>query len=73
MRLINPGGLGQDATRRRAPASELTSSDITQDDLTRVTIQAFIKARLITANRVATSRKPRTLETSCPPLAHHSV
>jgi hypothetical protein len=53
-RLVNPGGLGQDATRRRVPASEFAEAG---DPLTQETLEAFIHARLITANRIATSRK----------------
>lgn len=54
-RLINPGGLGQDATRRRVPSSEFAD---TEDPLMQETLEAFIHARLITANRITTNRKP---------------
>ncbi|HEY1349049.1 MAG TPA: TIR domain-containing protein [Ktedonobacteraceae bacterium] len=53
-RLVNPGGLGQDATRRRVAASEFADS---RDTLMQETLEAFINARLITAGRIATSRR----------------
>ncbi|MBV9617214.1 MAG: TIR domain-containing protein, partial [Ktedonobacteraceae bacterium] len=51
-RLINPGGLEQDATRRRVLRSEFTFADHTQHRQMQETIQTFIDARLITANEI---------------------
>lgn len=56
-RLINPGGLGQDATRRRVLSSELTFHDATQNDLMEEVIRIFVdRARLITANWITADR-----------------
>src|SRR5207245_1795651 len=52
--LINPGGLGQEATRRRLPASDLTFRDALQNDLMAEVMRVFVeRARLITGNRIA--------------------
>jgi len=53
VRLIDPGASEQDTTRRRATLSEFTLDDATQTRFTRETIDAFIAARLLTANEVA--------------------
>jgi TIR domain len=53
-RLINPGDLGQDATRRRVLTSELTFHDAAQNQLMQETRQAFIAAHLITVNQSPT-------------------
>jgi hypothetical protein len=53
VRLIDPGALEQDTTRRRANLSEFTLEDPTQTRLLRETIDAFTAARLLTTNEVA--------------------
>jgi hypothetical protein len=53
LRLIEPGDTAQETTRRRAPLSELISHDTTQNRLMHETIDAFIAARLLTANEIA--------------------
>jgi hypothetical protein len=53
LRLIDPGQTEQDTTRRRAALSELTLPDPTQTKILRETVDAFIAARLLTANTVA--------------------
>jgi len=52
LRLINPGTVEEDATRRRIPLSELVVID--QEETARLAevTNAFTKARLLTANRV---------------------
>ena len=52
LRLINPGTVEEDATRRRVPLSELVVVD--QEETTRLAevTNAFTKARLLTANTV---------------------
>ncbi len=53
LRLINPGTVEEDATRRRVPLSELVVVDFGETTrLTEVT-DAFTKARLLTTNKVA--------------------
>ncbi|GLV59794.1 hypothetical protein KDH_66180 [Dictyobacter sp. S3.2.2.5] len=53
LRLLNPGTVEEDATKRRIPRDELTIIDTEEMvKLTDVT-NAFIKARLLTANTVA--------------------
>ena len=53
LRLLEPGASEQDTTRRRAALSEFTYENQTQNSLMRETIDAFIKARLLTTNEVA--------------------
>jgi hypothetical protein len=52
VRLIDPGALEQDTTRRRATLSEFTLADPTQTRLLREIIDACIAARLLTTNEV---------------------
>jgi hypothetical protein len=53
LRLINPGTVEEDATRRRIPLSELTVVD--QEETTRLTevTNTFTQARLLTTNTIA--------------------
>ncbi len=53
LRLINPGVTEQDTTRRRVTLSELTLPDVKQTALLQDVTDAFIKARLLTANEHA--------------------
>ncbi len=53
VRLIEPGATEQDTTRRRASLSEFTLDDPTETRLLREAIDAFITARLLTANEIA--------------------
>jgi conflict system STAND superfamily ATPase len=53
LRLIDPGMVEQDTTRRRAVLSEFALSDPTQTPLMRETMDAFIAARLLTTNEIA--------------------
>jgi hypothetical protein len=50
LRLIDPGMTEQDTTRRRAVMSEFELPDATQTGILRESIDAFIAARLLTAN-----------------------
>jgi hypothetical protein len=52
LRLIEPGTTGQDTTRRRADRSEFERADSKQAQQMRETLEAFIKARLVTTNKV---------------------
>jgi energy-coupling factor transporter ATP-binding protein EcfA2 len=54
-RLVNPGGLDQDATRRRVPRSEFIYSNATQQAQMQEVIDHFIAARLITTDEVETT------------------
>jgi TIR domain len=54
IRLINPGGVEQDATRRRVPKATFTYDDQQQNRQMQETIRAFVDARLLTANEVTT-------------------
>ncbi|MBX3084504.1 MAG: SUMF1/EgtB/PvdO family nonheme iron enzyme [Anaerolineae bacterium] len=49
MRLIEPGATEQDTTRRRATISEFTTINPEQDRLSRIVIDTFVNARLLTA------------------------
>jgi serine/threonine protein kinase len=53
LRLIDPGVTEQETTRRRATLSELSLTNAIQTHLLRETMDAFIAARLLTANEVA--------------------
>src|SRR6266487_1344924 len=53
VRLIDPGVTEEDTTRRRAMFSEFTLRDTIQTCLLQETIDAFISARLLTANEIA--------------------
>ncbi len=53
LRLIEPGQIEQDATRRRAPLTELELLDPRQTTLLHETTDAFIRARLLTTNEHA--------------------
>jgi serine/threonine protein kinase len=53
LRLIDPGTSEQDTTRRRAALSEFSLADARQTDILRETVDAFIAARLLTANTTA--------------------
>jgi serine/threonine protein kinase len=61
LRLIDPGLTEQDTIRRRAALSELTLPDPTQTKILRETTDAFLAARLLTANEIA---GPPTIEVS---------
>lgn len=52
MRLINPGDMAQDATRRRALFSEFALADATKTLLMEQTIDVFTTARLLTVNEI---------------------
>lgn len=52
LRLVEPGTDQQGTTRRRAALSEFTFEDSEQTRLMRETIDAFVKARLLTASEV---------------------
>jgi WD40 repeat protein/tRNA A-37 threonylcarbamoyl transferase component Bud32 len=52
LRLIDPGASEQDTTRRRAALSEFSLADTTTTSRLRETADAFIAARLLTANEV---------------------
>jgi predicted outer membrane repeat protein len=54
-RLVNPGGLDQDATRRRVPRSEFVYSNATQQTQMQEVIDRFIAARLITSDEIETT------------------
>ena len=56
IRLINPGGVEQDATRRRVAKAAFTYDDPQQNRQMQETITAFIDARLLTANEVTTGK-----------------
>ena len=58
-RLVNPGGLDQDATRRRVPRSEFVYNDATQQAQMQEVIDHFIAARLITTDEVETTNATR--------------
>src|SRR5712692_7561088 len=53
LRLIDLGTTEQDVTRRRAALAEFALADVTTTRLLRETADAFIAARLLTANEVA--------------------
>jgi len=53
LRLIDPGASEQETTRRRAGLAEFSLADETTTRLLRETADAFIAARLLTANEVA--------------------
>jgi hypothetical protein len=53
LRLIDPGITEQDTTRRRAAFSELSLPDPKQTTILREVADAFIAARLLTANEIA--------------------
>jgi len=50
LRLLEPGASEQDTTRRRATLNEFTFSDPAQTRLMQATIDAFIRARLLTTS-----------------------
>jgi hypothetical protein len=52
LRLIEPGMTEQDTTRRRADRSEFERADPIQAQQMRETLEAFIRARLLTTNQV---------------------
>jgi len=52
LRLLVPGATGQDATRRRAARSEFEQADPVQTQQMQETLEAFISARLLTANQI---------------------
>ncbi len=54
-RLINPGSVEQDATRRRVPKNDFTYDDPQLHRQMQETIRTFIDARLLTANEVTTA------------------
>ncbi len=53
LRLIDPGTMEQDTTRRRAALTELLLPDPRQTAIIRETADAFIAARLLTTNEIA--------------------
>src|SRR5260370_19163450 len=53
LRLIEPGTTEQDTTRRRAAHAEFEPADPMQAQQMRETLEAFIRARLLTTNQVA--------------------
>lgn len=53
LRLIEPGNIEQEITRRRAAISELILTDDTQTALLREVAAAFVSARLLVTNRIA--------------------
>jgi TIR domain len=54
LRLVNPGKLEQDATRRRVPTSELALDDTEQSHWMEETRNTFVRARLLTIDEVRT-------------------
>ena len=52
MRLVDAGTLEQDATRRRAPLSELTLTDANEMVLLQEVMRTFTAARLLTTNTI---------------------
>ncbi len=52
MRLVDAGTLEQDATRRRAPLSELTLTDANEMILLHEVVRTFTAARLLTTNTI---------------------
>jgi hypothetical protein len=53
LRLIEPGATEQDTTRRRTALTELTLTDSAQTDAMRTVVDAFVRARLLTTDRIA--------------------
>ena len=53
VRLIEPGTTEQDTTRRRADRSEFERADPVRSQQMQETLEAFIRARLLTTNQVA--------------------
>jgi hypothetical protein len=52
LRLIEPGTTEQDTTRHRADSSEFARTDPKQAQQMRETLEAFIRARLLTTNQI---------------------
>ncbi len=53
LRLIKPGTTEQDTTRRRAARSEFEQADSKQTQQMQETLEAFIRARLLTTNQIS--------------------
>ncbi|MBO0789773.1 MAG: TIR domain-containing protein [Ktedonobacteraceae bacterium] len=71
IQLINPGGLEQDATRRRVRMSDFSEEDVIRQRQMQETIEHFIRGRLLTTNETQvvsaagrTSEKVATIEIS---------